>query len=78
MIYHEVTRSMFHDAFLLMGRGTQFSFEARGVLWYYLNEFYEDYELDVISLCCEFIEMSEYEFMAEIKEWQDNNLIAAL
>lgn len=53
----EITKSMFRDAFTHAGRKEQFSYNALGALYDYLEEALgEDYNLDVIALCCEFIE----------------------
>jgi hypothetical protein len=41
-----------------MGRGDQFSYEALNMLFNYFEEFDEDMELDVISICCEYSESS--------------------
>jgi hypothetical protein len=50
----------FRDAFHKAGRGEQFSYEGLGILFYYLEEVEEscgeEYELDVIGLCCDFAE----------------------
>ena len=58
--------SQFRDAFHRAGRGTQFSYEALGMLFDYFEELDEelgeDTELDVIAICCEYCEMSEDEF----------------
>ena len=57
-----VNRNNFHDAFRNMGRGEQFSYEALNALYDYLEEMYadgeEEYELDVVALCCEYAEDS--------------------
>ena len=60
----KVTKSMFRDAFRTMGRADQFSYEALGALFDYLDDMDCDasLELDVIALCCEF---SEYENMEQ-------------
>jgi hypothetical protein len=55
-----INKSQFRDEFHRAGRGTQFSYEALGLLFDYFEED-EDMELDVIGLCCEFVEMSEEE-----------------
>lgn len=59
-IYQQVNESAFHDAFNLMGRTDQFSYEGRAALYEYLNELAADQgapiELDVIALCCDFYE----------------------
>lgn len=55
----------FQDAFHKCGRGTQFSYEALQALFNYLEELEEDMgqeiELDVIALCCEYMEIEEDE-----------------
>ena len=51
-------RQAFHDC----GRGEQFSYEALGCIFEYLEELEGDtgvpYELDVIALCCDIAEMT--------------------
>jgi hypothetical protein len=51
-------RQAFHDC----GRGEQFSHEALGLIFEYLEELEGDtgipYELDVIALCCDISEMT--------------------
>lgn len=55
----------FRDAFQRMGRSNQFSYEGLEVLFNGLEEYEEDageeLELDVIGLCCDFVEMTEEE-----------------
>ena len=55
----------FRRAFTDYGRGDQFSYEGLGALFDWLDELAEDtgtpYELDVISLCCEFTEYKNFE-----------------
>ena len=65
MIIETLTKSQFSDAFNKMGRGEQFSYEARDLIYDYLDES-ESYELDVIGICCEF---AEYE---NLKEFQND------
>jgi hypothetical protein len=48
--------SQFRDQFAAHGRGDQFSYEALGLLFDYLEEVAPEYELDVIALCCEYSE----------------------
>jgi hypothetical protein len=50
--------SQFRDAFQAHGRGNQFSYEALGLLFEFLEEVAPDYKLDVIALCCEYTEDS--------------------
>lgn len=56
-MYITVTESMFRDEFRSCGRQDQFSHEALGLLFEHLNEL-EDFELDVIEICCEYEEAS--------------------
>ena len=52
----------FRQAFRDCGRGEQFSYEALGLIFEYLEELEGDtgipYELDVIALCCDISEMT--------------------
>jgi len=52
--------SQFRDEFHAYNRGDQFSYEALGALYDYLEQYSEDVgepmELDVIAICCEFVE----------------------
>ena len=59
-----ITKSDFRDAFQRCGRGEQFSYEALGLIFDYLEEIDEDQELDVVAVCCEFAE-SDRETIAE-------------
>ena len=63
MIIATLTKSQFSDAFYKSGRGEQFSYEARNLIYDYLDEL-ENYELDVIGICCEF---AEYENLEEFQ-----------
>lgn len=51
-----ISKSMFRDAFERMDRKNNFSYEGLGALFDYLEEFGEDFELDVVALCCEYSE----------------------
>ena len=61
-----INKSQFRDEFHRANRGNQFSYEALGLLFDYFEDD-EDMELDVIGICCEFVEMSE----EEIREQYD-------
>lgn len=52
----------FRDAFHRMDRGNQFSYEALGEIFEYLEEANPDMELDVIAICCDFTQCSLKEF----------------
>lgn len=57
MIYQTIDNaSQFRDAFHHANRGNQFSYEALGLLYDYLENCGSDVELDVIAICCEFSE----------------------
>jgi hypothetical protein len=57
MIYTTIDNaSQFRDEFHRCGRGTQFSYEALGLLFDYFEELGEDIELDVIAICCDYSE----------------------
>lgn len=56
-----INQSQFIDAFRAMGRKDQFSYGALCALFEYLEEIDEGYDLDVIELCCEYIEYSSFE-----------------
>jgi hypothetical protein len=51
------TASQFRDAFHAAGRGTQFSYQALGLIFDYLDECDEQTELDPVAVCCEYSEM---------------------
>jgi hypothetical protein len=51
----------FRDAFVRADRKDQFSYEALGLIYDYLEEINSDYDLDVIGLCCELAEQSPEE-----------------
>ena len=79
-----INLNQFREAFIYMGRGEQFSYEGLTVLYDFLEELSscceEDYELDVIALCCEFTEediadtLSNYS-LDTIEELEDNTLV---
>jgi hypothetical protein len=52
----------FRSEFAAADRGNQFSFEALKLIFEYLEEIYDQYELDVVAICCEFAESSVEEF----------------
>ena len=85
-IYQNVTESMFHDAFVRMGRKTQFSHEGIAALYGYLAELAKDtgepIELDVVGLCCEFTEYESIkgyntEYETDFDSWADVEGLAA-
>ena len=69
--------SDFQDAFRDMGRPENFSYEALELLYNMLEELDENYELDVIAICCDY---SEYKNIEELQgdygtEYTMENLI---
>ena len=46
----------FRDGFHRCGRGDQFSYDALGIIYDWLEEYDPDFELDVIGLCCDLAE----------------------
>ena len=51
-----INLSDFRAAFHSMGRKDQFSYEALGALFDYMEEIAPDFDLDVIALCCDYSE----------------------
>ena len=51
-----ISKSEFRDAFVRCGRKENFSYEGIGELYDHLEAVDEDYELDVIALCCDYAE----------------------
>lgn len=60
-----VNFSMFCDAFKQCDRQDQFSYAGKKALFVYLEEMDENYELDIITLCCEF---QEFESFDEVRD----------
>jgi len=65
MIYIEIDFSLFCDQFARMGRADSFSYEAKQIIFDYLEESGNDIELDVIALCCEYEEKSILEIIKD-------------
>lgn len=65
MIYQRLDFSGFCRAFDERGRGDQFSTEALYMIYNYLEEQDTDQELDVIAICCDFVESSIEELAIE-------------
>lgn len=68
----ELTKSMFRDMFASMGRKDQFSYEALGEIFDHYKDLEfqtgEFVEVDVIGLCCTWVEMGEDELIASYGE----------
>lgn len=60
-MYITVTQSKFIQAFENQGRGNSFSHCGFVALFDYLNDF-EDFELDVIAIDCQFVEVEREEY----------------
>ena len=77
------TASNFMDEFTRMGRDDQFSYDALEALFEHYNEF-ENYELDVIGICCDWAEYESEEEALEsydaetLEELQDNYYVIEL
>ena len=61
IMYQTINKSQFIDAFSHAGRKDQFTYEAKSALYDYLEGYDNEIELDVIALCCEFIEYNSIE-----------------
>ena len=60
-----INLSDFRNEFHAYGRGEQFSYDGLEVLFDFLEDCYPDFELDVIGLCCDFMEGSITDILAE-------------
>lgn len=90
-IVQTLTFSAFCDSFKTMGRAGQFSRPGLRVLFDFLEDYSEQsgehFELDVISLCCDYVEMTHDEIREsyseaatiedddELMEWLVNNTL---
>lgn len=63
-MHQQINFNGFLVAFRAMDRDNQFSYDGKRALYDYLEEFDQDYELDVIALCCDYSE-STWEEIAE-------------
>lgn len=77
---------MFVDQFSSYGRVDEFSYAGQRALFDHLEEVDEDFELDVIAICCEYTEHTTEELSTEygylvieeddlIEELRDNTLV---
>jgi hypothetical protein len=64
-MYQSVNFTDFRDAFRNHDRLDQFSYEGSKILFDYLEQYEQDtgekIELDVIAICCDFVEVTEEE-----------------
>lgn len=65
MIYQEITKNMFIEAFKTLERENHFSVDGFFALYDFLDELEENYNLDVIELCCEY---TEYENLSHFQQ----------
>jgi hypothetical protein len=90
-MYTSISLNEFRDAFARMGRDNQFSYEALEVLFDYIEDqerdMGEEMELDVIAICCDFMECGLAELVAmypdiledeDIEELTDDNEVEVL
>ena len=90
MIIQTVNVHTFREAFKSMGRQDQFSYDGLEALYEFLEDMSqdtgEDYELDVVGLCCDFSEdtykdilsnydLASFEEMAELDDDEQMELI---
>lgn len=74
--------SDFRDAFHRLDRGSNFSREALGLLFDYLEELDPDMELDVIAICCDYCEdtledvISSYSI--DVEDMDDDDTVEAV
>lgn len=56
-----ITFSIFCDIFTNLGRQNQFSYAAKRALFDFLEDVDPDYDLDVVALCCDYVECESWE-----------------
>ena len=66
-MFQRVTLSDFRDAFRAQGRRDQFSYDGLRVIFDWLEEYEEStsaaVELDVVAICCDYVEMTPEEII---------------
>jgi hypothetical protein len=62
-VVQTLTFQDFVDAFRKAGRKGQFSYDALRLIWDYLEDVDPEGELDVVAICCEWVEMTTSECM---------------
>jgi hypothetical protein len=74
-----VYRNEFHNYFIKAGRGNQFSYEGRNILFDWIEQLDadtgEETELDVIALCCEFSESTIEELIFDYGYMMDEDAV---
>lgn len=69
-----INKSQFRDEFARMGRADQFSYDALGLLFDYMEECAPDAELDVIAICCEYSEDTEAQIVQNYGLHEDQDV----
>lgn len=66
-MFQRVSLSDFRDAFRAQGRRDQFSYDGLRVIFDWLEEYEESanepVELDVVAICCDYVEMTPEEII---------------
>jgi hypothetical protein len=62
MIYKEINFYDFSDAFEKMDRGNHFTYAGKKLLFDFFE--LESYELDIIAICCDFTEYTNWQDLA--------------
>lgn len=79
-MYQTINFGGFCDAFRALGREDQFSYEAKRMLFDHLEDG-KNVELDVIALCCAYVEDEEddvrrnYSIEGDVLDWLQENTI---
>jgi hypothetical protein len=79
-MYIQVTENIFVDAFTRMGRGDNFSHDGLVALFNYFEEMEYDglgMKLDVISICCDYSELSYKEAFEDYSDTFKDDFAAA-
>ena len=71
MIYKIIDENEFINEFRRHNRENNFSIEALRELYNYYNEL-ENFELDVIAICCEWVEMDKEEVLKQYGDEGEN------
>lgn len=69
-----INKSQFRDQFKAMNREANFSYDALGLLYDYLEECNPDSELDVIAICCEYSEDTEAQIIKNYGLHEDQDV----
>lgn len=76
-MYQSVNFNVFLNAFANHGRENQFSYEAKRIIFDYIEDYERDtgepVELDVVAICCDFIEDTAEQIIADCHFELDEN-----